>query len=150
MSEEVQPITMQDIKRTLRRPAFWICVGMVAFIVYMFRTYDHPSSPAPKQAEQVTYSSEMQKLVDQFGAPPEQTGSRHRYIPVEIYLEQVMNDPGSLEMEGCGEVRHTKQGWLVSCSYRGKNAFGATILDGGWFTIRYGQVIKAQPLSAYR
>lgn len=87
--------------------------------------------------------------VKKFGNPPVASAWDGSYPAVERYLERVMNDPESLDMEGCTKVFYTADGWLVGCTYRGRNAFGGMIKTANWFTIRSGAVVKIHAASAY-
>lgn len=92
--------------------------------------------------------SEREQLA---GPRPEQSGWDGSYPEVKRYLRQAMHDPSSLEWEGCTKVfwESTKEGYLVGCTYRGNNAFGAKIKNAHWFIIRHGQVVEAAEADAY-
>lgn len=87
------------------------------------------------------------KRLAAYGQPPNETASR---IAVKEYLRQVMNDPDSLVLDGCTNVFSTKQGWLVGCNYRGRNAFGGMIRQANWFTIRKGHVVQMQEQNTFK
>lgn len=85
-----------------------------------------------------------------FGAPPLKSEWDGSYGVVESYLEQVANDPGSIDIQACTDVYDTKQGWLVGCDYRGKNSFGALVKQSNWFVIVHDRVVKMEKASAYK
>jgi len=84
-----------------------------------------------------------------FGDPPVKSAWDGTYRVVKEYLRGVMNDPGSLEMDGCTDVRYVDRGWLVGCDYRGRNAFGGMVRQSNWFIIVHGRVIAMEESSAY-
>lgn len=84
-----------------------------------------------------------------FGEAPKQSGWDGSYYEVKSYLKRVANDPDSIEIDRCTAVYHTKNGWLVGCDYRGRNAFGGLIRQSNWFTIVHGTVVKMHDASAY-
>lgn len=84
-----------------------------------------------------------------FGEAPIQSGWDGSYRVVEEYLNRIANDPDSIEIDGCTSVYHTKDGWLVGCDYRGRNAFGGMIRQSNWFTIVHGQVREMHDASAF-
>jgi len=79
---------------------------------------------------------------DRIGIRPRKSDWDGSYPVVKEYLKQVANDPSSIKIESCTEVFQTKDGWRVGCDYRGKNSFGAMVLESNWFTIRNGEVVK--------
>jgi len=94
---------------------------------------------------------ERQARIVNFGEPPELGGwTGNSYVPVKRYLEKAAHDPNSIEFEGCTEVYHIKEGWLVGCIYRGKNAFGALVKNANWFIIRHNAVVDVKPEHAYK
>ena len=103
-----------------------------------------------ERLEKAKKEAERKKLLAEFGEKPVISQWDGSYFEVKKYLKQVANDPDSIEMDGCTDVYHTKNGWLVGCNYRGKNAFGALIRNSSWFTIRHGQVINVEEASAYK
>lgn len=77
-----------------------------------------------------------------FGDQPTKSAWDGTYPEVKTYLKRVANDPDSIDMVGCTDVYKNKDGWLVGCQYRGKNAFGGMILTANWFRLRRGQVVE--------
>lgn len=112
------------------------------------RQKDKALKEAEIEAEQKRLKEE--KLIAQFGPMPVRSNWDGSYPEVKRHLENSMHDPDSLKMEECTWVRNHKSGWLVGCQYRGKNAFGATILTGNWFLIRQNQVVRQEPWNAYK
>ena len=85
-----------------------------------------------------------------FGEPPIQSAWDGSYSVVESYLEKIANDPDSIDVAGCTKVYHTKNGWLVGCDYRGRNAFGGIVKQSNWFTIVHNRVVQMHDASAYK
>lgn len=90
-----------------------------------------------------------QDRLAKFGERPTQSGWDGSYSPVKRYLERIANDPDSIDIDNCTEVYYTKDGWLVGCDYRGRNAFGGMIRQSNWFIIVHGTVISMKESSAY-
>jgi len=84
-----------------------------------------------------------------FGKPPTQSAWDGSYYAVERYLEKVAKDPDSVKIASCTSVMYTKDGWLVGCTWRGRNSFGGMNVATNWFTIRHDTVIKIDKASAY-
>lgn len=101
-------------------------------------------------AEKKRESQEREQRLAKFGEPPKQSGWDGSYFEVKQYLRKVANDPDSIDIDGCTEVYHTKNGWLVGCDYRGRNAFGGMVRNSNWFTIRHGRVVNMEESSAYK
>lgn len=91
---------------------------------------------------------ERNALIAKFGVKPLKFG--RSYSPVKRYLKYSANDPDSIDIQGCNDVSYNEQGWLVACTYRGKNAFGALIRDSNWFTILNGVVVNVQSIDKYK
>ncbi len=85
-----------------------------------------------------------------YGNKPIQSGWDGSYSEVEQYLNRVMKDPSSLDIDQCTGVYKTGIGWAVHCSYRGKNSFGALVLNSNWFIIRNNRVIATKPSDEYQ
>lgn len=93
---------------------------------------------------------ERQLRVARFGEAPVASAWDGSYLAVERYLEQIANDPDSIEIAGCTEVYNTDKGWLVGCDYRGRNAFGGIIRQSNWFTIVHDRVVEMHDASVYQ
>lgn len=90
---------------------------------------------------QENFKKEYESALVRFGPPPTKNKLDDSYFPVKTYLKNIANDPGSIEIVECTEVLHSKNGWVVGCKYRGRNAFGAKVLQSSMFTIDHGKVI---------
>lgn len=101
------------------------------------------------QAKVDAAEKEERDRLAKFGPFPERNPNGI-YYAVLRYLRTAMHDPDSLDMEGCTNVYQGKNGWLVGCIYRGKNAFGAKVRNANWFTIRHGMVVKVEDADAYK
>jgi hypothetical protein len=64
------------------------------------------------------------------------------YGEVRDYLRERAHDPSSVELQECTYAVETPAGWVVSCTYRAKNLFGALVLDRGRFVVRHGRVVS--------
>lgn len=73
------------------------------------------------------------------GAQPSKIGNY--YFAVKYYLEKNAHDPDSIQMVGCTNVIKTSVGWETSCKFRGKNGFGAKVLNVKTFWINKGIVV---------
>lgn len=85
-------------------------------------------------------------LAEQRGDAPKRSSWDGAIVPVKEYLAPRMNDPDSLKIAGCTEPVADDAFWVVACDYRGKNAFGALVLNSGRFFIQRGQVVKVEEL----
>lgn len=104
------------------------------------KTYAAKRDSYKSRADEKEAKELAEKLV--FGDAPVKSPWDGSYPVVETYLQRVANDPDSIDMVGCTDVFKNKDGWLVGCQYRGKNAFGGTILTANWFRIQRGQVVE--------
>ena len=116
-----------------------------------FEHYQRKVSAAEEKAANIKQreDNERNARLLAFGQPPLKSEWDGSYSVVESYLKQVANDPASIDIQACTDVFHTKQGWLVGCDYRGKNAFGALIKQSNWFIIVRDRVVKMEEASAY-
>ena len=95
---------------------------------------------------------EAKKIAEKvfYGDKPNQSSYDGSYRAVKIYLKQAMHDPSSLDINNCSSVYKIEdKGWAVKCSYRGKNAFGGTVLNSNWFIIRQDTVIGVESSDTY-
>lgn len=57
-------------------------------------------------------------------------------VGIELAMQQVAHDPDSIDVENCSEPKMTKEHcWVTSCNIRGRNMFGAMILDRKTFSM---------------
>jgi hypothetical protein len=84
------------------------------------------------------------------GPQPVQSAWDGAYPEVKRFLQATLNDPKSLEMDGCTPVSRHDDGWLVGCDYRARNAFGGVVRQSHWFLVQRGAVVQVFPASAYR
>lgn len=79
--------------------------------------------------------------IKKYGDPPTPDGWSGGFLEVNRYLERTAHDPDSIDIVSCSEVYHNNTyGWLVRCTYRGKNGFGAVVRNTNWFSIYKGIV----------
>lgn len=83
----------------------------------------------------------QEKWVKLYGEPPKQYSYHGPYYQVTSYLERIANDPDSIDVESCTQVYMGDDGWVVGCTYRGKNGFGGLIRKSSWFTLINGRVV---------
>lgn len=74
------------------------------------------------------------------GPAPEKDGRK----VVFRYLYPRMNDPSSLEIQGCNLLWIEDGCYVAKCTYRGTNAFGATVVNSAEFYISQGKVTKKE------
>lgn len=98
----------------------------------------------------ITDLSEIEKkdAIGSFGEPPAPYPFIG-YTMINSYLEKSLNDPDSLDMQECGSVYKGLYGWLVSCTFRAKNGFGALIKSEKWFVIKDGLVLYTREHDYY-
>jgi chromosome segregation ATPase len=63
-------------------------------------------------------------------------GSDRSVSAVDAYLKDVLNDPDSYKPDECGPVVADGPFWVVTCSFRAKNGFGALVLDRARFYLQ--------------
>jgi len=110
-----------------------------------------------KYKAKVKFYSDKQKKKEEkealklafFGKKPIQSAYDGSYYAVERYLEKVARDPDSVKITNCTGIYKSDYGWLVGCTWRGKNGFGGMNVDTNWFHIRQGVVVKMDKASAY-
>ena len=92
--------------------------------------------------------SEKEKIA---GSAPRLDKWDGSYFEVKKHLRRTMHDPDSLEWVGCTKVFWEKdvKAYLVGCTFRGSNAFGAKIKNSKWFLIRHETVIAVREEDAY-
>jgi hypothetical protein len=78
------------------------------------------------------------------GPQPHRSGWDGTYREVEDYLAKVAHDPDSVKIEPCTQVRETPDGWVLACTWRARNAFGAIRREDTVFIIRHGRVVSAK------
>lgn len=78
-----------------------------------------------------------------YGIRPVRSSLDGSYPEVEAFLRRNMNDPSSLKFVGCTDAKLDQplDGWITHCEYRGKNAFGALVLNRSSFLIRGGRAL---------
>lgn len=92
---------------------------------------------------------ERTDFLNMAGEKPQPSAWDGSFRAVKDYLALAANDPSSISIEGCKGPYKSKNGWLVACAYRGKNAFGALVKNANWFVIRHGNVVKMEPITKY-
>jgi hypothetical protein len=96
-----------------------------------------------QQEAQAKITAAAQAQDRRIGKEPVASAWDGHYYEVERYLEKHLNDPDSLDWEGCTKAAPTQKGWVTRCEYRAKNGFGALIKQNTIFLIKHGQVIEA-------
>jgi hypothetical protein len=64
------------------------------------------------------------------GPEPLQSGWDGEVTAVHNYLKEALKDPDSYQHDKCTKLRAEGAFWVVECSYRAKNSFGALTKDG--------------------
>lgn len=89
------------------------------------------------------YKQKVKELEGRIGKmPPAGWGG----VPfaVERIVKKSAHDPDSIDFDRCSKPRFSDNGWSVTCTYRGNNAFGGKVLEKKKFTIRHNAVISAE------
>ena len=97
--------------------------------------------------EKLKIKKELEKAF--YGKAPIPSAWDGSYSEVKYYLKSVMHDPSSLAIEQCSGVYKVDKGWAVLCSFRGKNSFGAMVLNRKWFIIRENRVVQVDTPDTY-
>lgn len=58
-------------------------------------------------------------------------------VACEIYLNRVLNDPDSYELENFRILGQTKDAWACEITYRARNGFGGLVLENREFDVKY-------------
>ncbi|MEI9937441.1 MAG: DUF4190 domain-containing protein [Pseudomonadota bacterium] len=94
-----------------------------------------------------TADAEASALEAQCGPKPHMSPVDGGSIEAEEFVKRTANDPGSVDVERCTDpVLKTGACWMTKCDVRGKNAFGAEILNEMEFTFRNRQVVSSRRL----
>lgn len=125
-------------------------LAVLAVPIFALRLCADPPPSAPAKPVERVKTPEERKHdahVLRFGPAPlvRLDGS---CAPVERHLKKTAHDPESITVSDCTEARENEGGWLVGCNYRGKNSFGAVVLNNSWFLIRQGVVVEVWPSKA--
>ncbi|MBL4709735.1 MAG: zinc ribbon domain-containing protein [Flavobacteriales bacterium] len=98
-------------------------------------------------AEEINIAS--RKLL--YGAKPIKDHWTNGYIEIEKHLQHAAHDPSSIQFDNCSDVFFNEnKGWLIRCTYRGKNAYGALIKNTNWFTVKHSTVTQQHRANAYK
>jgi hypothetical protein len=73
-------------------------------------------------------AAQAQALAARCGSSPLQSAWDGSYHYVESYLQEIANDPDSIDVEKCTKAVLTDSCWKTVCKYRGKNAFGGLVV----------------------
>ncbi len=85
------------------------------------------------------------------GEKPVSSGYDGSVSCVKKYLKRVMKNPDSLKCDNWSKIyRDKKNGWVVRCTYRGRNSTGGYVKGTGWFVIRRNHVVEVKPANAYK
>jgi hypothetical protein len=99
-----------------------------------------------KQAEQDRKNAEQASKdalkEAQLGKKPGQRGFDGCNYVCREAVKQQMNDPDSFECQSSTEPQVEGDYWTVRISYRGKNGFGAKVLDSSKCFIQSGEVVR--------
>jgi hypothetical protein len=100
-----------------------------------------PTKDPPSEAQQQQPSPPTDPIC---GRKPKQSGWSGMVYAAEGYIKEHMHDPDSYEGVGCTDPALTNRCWVTVCQYRGKNAFGAIVLNQTRFII--GRSVDAPSL----
>lgn len=93
--------------------------------------------------------TEAAARVSRLGEKPTLSYLDGSYLEVKKYLNKVAHDPDSIEFENCSKIYYMENGWLVRCTFRGKNSLGAMVSNTHWFRIRHGSVVQQYEADAF-
>lgn len=79
------------------------------------------------------------------GNAPKQSAFDGSVLAVEKYIKANSKDPNSIEYVEWTKVTPSDEFWAVRCKFRGKNSFGAMVLQNQWFYIQNEAVVKVGP-----
>lgn len=79
------------------------------------------------------------------GNAPKQSAFDGSVLAVEKYIKANSKDPNSIEYVEWTKVTPSDEFWAVRCKFRGKNSFGALVLQNQWFYIQNENVVKVGP-----
>lgn len=152
--EEVKKIPAKEFKKNKEVYAKLVSINPKEALYK--RKHDYYQAVLTKQEQEkerleAKREKEKKRLVAKFGRRPivGPGFSGYNCPEIEVYLQQTAHDPDSIELENCTNVKRTRQGWLVGCTYRGRNGFGGVVKNANWFTIRHERVVKVDPSSSY-
>jgi hypothetical protein len=86
------------------------------------------------------------------GPKPPQSVVDGEVVAVKMYLSETLKDPDSYQHDKCSPVRAEGPYWVVDCTYRAKNSFGAVMREARRFFIQKGgyaeegQVVRADAM----
>jgi hypothetical protein len=90
----------------------------------------------------VRAAAEQQALAEVCGSAPSVGGWDGELIGSEAYMRRTAHDPGSIDVENCSSpILTRRQCWLSVCQVRGRNAFGAMVLNRVRFSVGRGNTI---------
>ena len=65
-------------------------------------------------------------------------------VGAERYMRQTAHDPGSIDVEHCSTPQLTRRNcWVSTCQVRGRNAFGAMVLNSVTFSVGRAGILSA-------
>lgn len=90
-----------------------------------------------RQVERARLKVAQAQLYEKLCGPkPHWSGWDGEVGNIERALKRVAHDPGSIDVENCTHpYLDSKRCWVTQCDVRGKNAFGALILQRKTFSI---------------
>lgn len=68
------------------------------------------------------------------------------FYEVNHHMRELLSDPGSYEVVGCGPIRPQGPHWVVTCSFRARNELGLLGLNVWTYRLQAGRVVEAGPV----
>lgn len=79
--------------------------------------------------------AQLEALKATCGKKPERSAWDGEIVGLESAVKRTAHDPGSIDIENCTEPVLTEACWRTTCQVRGKNAFGAQVLNSMTFLV---------------
>lgn len=101
------------------------------------------SSETTKLRKQLAPQLEKERALDAArGTKPVQSQYDGEVYAVKRFLQRTLNDPESYEHIESSTITTSGEYWVVTSRFRGKNAFGAKVINTKTFFIQGGEVVK--------
>ena len=123
-----------------------IVTGVMYKVTYQGKTgwiYGH-DVVGNNEFKYLTDAEYEKTLTSKIGQKPEQSEWDGSIDIVKKWIKENANDPDSIKYESWSKVSPlNNNSWFVAVKFRGKNAFGAYVLNEMRFEIRNGKIVKS-------
>lgn len=121
---------------------FGSCVVLVAVGAHNAKTSADAAAPTALPSAPVASVPPPEPIDPIRGAKPRYSPWDGSCTPCEEYVKPRMNDPDSYEHVRSTMPMAQGKNWVVDMAYRGKNGFGAKVLQANRFLIHDGKVVQ--------